>query len=260
MKKAIVLLSGGLDSTTVLAIAQSQGFEVYALSFLYGQRHKIELEFAKKIAQKSGVAEHKIAEIDLRIFGASALTAEIAVPKNRDLTRDKNFCDNSSDAKNYSKNNNDFDVENFANSSAQNVPITYVPARNTIFLSYALAYAEVVGALDIFIGVNAVDYSGYPDCREEFINAFEKMANLATVAGVSGKGELKIHTPLIKMTKKEIIKTGLALKVDYSSTYSCYDPIIIGEKIASCGKCDSCQLRLAGFDEAGARDVINYVL
>ncbi len=228
MKKAIVLFSGGLDSTTVLAIAQNAGFEVYALSFSYGQRHKVELDFAKKIAQKSRVAEHKIAEIDLRIFGASALTAEIAVPKNRELAE-------------------------------KNIPITYVPARNTIFLSYALAYAEVVGASDIFIGVNAVDYSGYPDCRPEFIFAFEKLANLATATGSTKSSDFKICAPLIKMSKKEIIEAGIKLGVDYSSTYSCYDPIIRDKEVLSCGKCDSCQLRLAGFREAKIEDKSNYV-
>ncbi len=215
MKKAIVLLSGGLDSTTVLAMAQKQGYEIYALSFLYGQRHKIELEFAKKIATHYKVKEHKIANIDLRIFGGSALTAEINVPKNRAIDNE--------------------------------IPITYVPARNTIFLSYALAYAEVAQAFDIFIGVNAIDYSGYPDCRLEFINSFEKMANLATAAAVNGKGVYKIHTPLIKLSKAQIIQAGLALGIDYSMTFSCYDPIITGDKISSCGKCDSCQLREAGF-------------
>jgi len=223
--KAIVLLSGGLDSTTVLAMAQNAGFKVYALSFAYGQRHKIELEFAKKIAKKAKVAEHKIAKIDLRIFGGSALTDEIAVPKNRNLSREKN------------------------------IPITYVPARNTIFLSYALAYAEVVGAGDIFIGVNAIDYSGYPDCRPEFIAAFEKMANLATAASTTKSSIIKIHAPLIKMTKAQIIKAGIALKVDYSQTFSCYDPIIIDKKVNACGKCDSCQLRLAGFADAGVTSI-----
>lgn len=226
-KKAIILLSGGLDSTTILAIAQNLGFETYALSFLYGQRHKIELQFAKKIAKEFKVKEHKIAKIDLRIFGHSALTDEIAVPKNRDV-------------------------------SDKNIPITYVPARNTIFLSYALAYAENVGAFDIFIGVNAVDYSGYPDCRPEFINSFEKMANLATAAGVENKRYLTIHTPLMKLSKKEIIEFGTKLGVDYSKTHSCYDPILDGKKIIACGKCDSCQLRLEGFKSANKTDNIKY--
>ncbi len=249
MKKAIVLLSGGLDSTTVIAIAQEMGFEVYALSFAYGQRHKIELSFAKKIARKFKVKEHKIAKIDLRIFGGSALTSEIAVPKDHDFAYEKHG-ENISSSKNCS--------ENSANIEPKNIPITYVPARNTIFLSYALAYAEVVGASDIFIGVNAVDYSGYPDCRPEFISAFENLANLATAASTTGSSAVKIHAPLIKLSKKEIIKTGLGLGVDYSSTYSCYDPIIAGKKVVSCGKCDSCKLRLAGFSEAGVVDKIEY--
>lgn len=227
MKKAIVLFSGGLDSTTVLRIAQQQGFAVYALSFSYGQRHLVELDFAAKLAQKFGAKEHKIATIDLRIFGGSALTAEIAVPKDRALDDGK-------------------------------IPITYVPARNTIFLSYALAYAEVVGADDIFIGVNAVDYSGYPDCRPEFIHAFENLANLATASGSIKSSNFKIHAPLIKLSKKEIIEAGLALGIDYSGTHSCYDPIIKGAEVLACGKCDSCQLRLAGFVEAGIADPSSY--
>ena len=231
-KKAIVLLSGGLDSATVMAIAIKEKFKVFALSFSYGQRHKIELNFAKKLAKKFKVAEHKIAKIDLRIFGGSALTSEIAVPKNS-ISAQKN-CD-------------------------KKIPITYVPARNTIFLSYALAYAEVVGADDIFLGVNAIDYSGYPDCRPEFIFAFEKLANLATATGSTGSSKFTIHAPLIKLSKKEIITTGLALGVDYSSTHSCYDPVIVGKKVFACGKCDSCQLRLAGFREAKFDDKIQYV-
>jgi 7-cyano-7-deazaguanine synthase len=222
--KAILLLSGGLDSATVAAIAKKSGFEIYALSFDYGQRHKTELESAKKIAELSGFAEHKIAKIDLRIFGGSALTSDIPMPT----------------------------VPSIA------IPITYVPARNTIFLSYALAYAEVVGAFDIFVGVNVVDYSGYPDCRPDFIRAFEKLANLATAVGVEGKGEFKIHAPLIKMSKKEIIEAGIKLGVDYSQTHSCYDPIMRGEKIYACGKCESCQLRLAGFASANLSDPIYY--
>lgn len=229
MKKAIVLLSGGLDSATVVAIAQNQGFEIYALSFEYGQRHKIELDQAKIIAKNSNSKEHKIAKIDLRMFGNSALTSEIAVPKNNDFLQHE-------------------------------IPITYVPARNTIFLSYALAYAEVVEASDIFIGVNAVDYSGYPDCRPEFIDAFEKMANLATAASVEGKTKIKIHTPLINLSKKEIIAEGLKLNVDYSHTHSCYDPIVKDEKVFACGKCDSCLLRLKGFKELGKTDPIDYVV
>ncbi len=250
MKKAIVLLSGGLDSTTVLAIAQQQGYEVYALSFAYGQRHKVELDFARKIARKFKVREHKVAKIDLRAFGGSALTAEIAVPKNRDLGLAKDDSE-----KFYHDENCD---KNLAQSRPQNIPITYVPARNTIFLSYALAYAEVVGAADIFIGVNAIDYSGYPDCRPEFIAAFEKLANLATASGATGSSKFHIHTPLITMSKREIILEGIRLKVDYSKTHSCYDPIIEGKKVLACGKCDSCQLRLAGFREAGVVDGGNY--
>ena len=226
-KKAIVLLSGGLDSTAALAIAKKSGFENYALSFAYGQRHEIELQFAKKIAEKFGVKEHKIATIDLRTFGGSALTSEIAVPKNQEILQNR-------------------------------IPITYVPARNTIFLSYALAYAEVVGAFDIFIGVNAIDYSGYPDCRPEFIETFEKLATLATAAGVENKGHFKIHTPLIKLSKKEIIEEGIRNGVDYSITHSCYDPIIEDNKVISCGKCDSCKLRLEGFKAAGIEDNLMY--
>jgi len=229
MKKAIVLLSGGLDSTTVLAIAKNAGFETYALSFAYGQRHKIELESANKIAKELGAKEHKIAKIDLRIFGHSALTDEIEVPKDQEI-------------------------------SAHNViPITYVPARNTIFLSYALAYAETVGAFDIFIGVNAVDYSGYPDCRPEFIATFEKLANLATAAGVENQGSFKIQAPLMMMSKKEIIEKGISLGVDYSKTHSCYDPIIKNGDNYACGHCDSCKLRLDGFKAARTLDPIKYL-
>ena len=224
MKTAIILLSGGLDSATTCAIAKSQGFELYGLSFFYGQRHKIELESAQKIADFFQFKEYKIANIDLRIFGGSALTSDIPMPT----------------------------VPSIA------IPITYVPARNTIFLSYALAYAEVVGAFDIFVGVNVVDYSGYPDCRPDFIRAFEKLANLATAVGVEGKGEFKIHAPLIKMSKKEIIEAGIKLGVDYSQTHSCYDPIMRDEKIYACGKCESCQLRLAGFASANLSDPIYY--
>ena len=229
MKKAIVLLSGGLDSTTVLAIAQNLGFETYALSFSYGQRHEIELKSAQEIAKNLGAKEHKIAKIDLRIFGHSALTDEIAVPKDQEVSK------------------------------FNQIPITYVPARNTIFLSYALAYAEVVGAFDIFIGVNAVDYSGYPDCRPEFIETFERLADLATVAGIENHGRFKIQAPLILLSKKEIIAKGLELGVDYSQTHSCYDPVAKGEEILSCGHCDSCKLRLDGFEAAGIRDPLNYV-
>lgn len=228
MKKAIVLLSGGLDSTTVLAIAKKAGFEIYALSFAYGQRHEIELKSAKKIAEKFGVKEYKIAKIDLRIFGGSSLTSEMAVPKDQEISSTK-------------------------------IPSTYVPARNTIFLSYALAYAETVGAFDIFIGVNAIDYSGYPDCRPEFIQTFEKLADLATAAGVANQGRFKIHSPLIKMSKKEIVEEGLKLGVDYSETHSCYDPVEKNGEIYACGHCDSCKLRLEGFAAAGKKDPIKYL-
>jgi 7-cyano-7-deazaguanine synthase len=227
-KRAVVLLSGGLDSTTLLALAASEGYAVHALSFDYGQRHSIELSAAKKVAHRYGVVQHAVARIDLRVFGGSALTADIPVPKDRDL--------GIADAE---------------------IPVTYVPARNTIFLSYALAFAEVVGAGEIFIGVNALDYSGYPDCRPEFIAAFERMANLATRAGVESKGEpaIRIRTPLIDMSKREIIELGLKLGVDYSITTSCYDPGPEGE---ACGRCDACQLRLRGFSEAGANDPAPY--
>ena len=222
MKKAVILYSGGLDSTTCLAIAKANGFEPYALSFSYGQRHSFELDRAREYAPKVGAVEHRVVDIDLRQFGGSALTTDIEVPKDRPID----------DA----------------------IPITYVPARNTIFLSYALAWAEVLGATDIFIGVNALDYSGYPDCRPEYIAAYESMANLATKAGVE-QGGLKIHTPLINLTKAEIIRQGLELDVDYSLTHSCYDPTAAG---LSCGLCDSCQLRLKGFREAGLPDPIEY--
>lgn len=225
-KRAVVLLSGGLDSATVLAIARSLGYELYALSFSYGQRHVWELEAAARVAAAIGVVKHRTAKIDLRIFGGSALTADIDVPKGRS-----------------------------ADDMAQEIPITYVPARNTIFLSFALAWAEVLEANDIFIGVNALDYSGYPDCRPEFIEAFEKMANLATKAGVEGRQSLKIHTPLIAMTKAEIIQTGVTLGVDYALTSSCYDPSESGEP---CGECDSCLLRQKGFRENGIEDPLRY--
>ena len=227
MKKAVILLSGGLDSTTTLAIAKDQGFECHAISFDYGQRHKIELVNAANIAKNMGADSHKIAKIDLRIFGGSALTDEINVPKDA-LASDE-------------------------------IPITYVPARNTIFLSYALAFAEVIESYDIFIGANAVDYSGYPDCRPEFIASFENMANLATAIYVSGQKKLKIHAPLIDLTKKEIIEAGIALGVDYSQTHSCYDPVNKDGQTHSCGKCDSCKYRLKGFQEAGINDDIFYV-
>jgi 7-cyano-7-deazaguanine synthase len=225
MKRAVVLLSGGLDSATTLAICVAENFQPYALSFRYGQRHAQELAASEKVARSLGAMEHRIAEIDLRAFGGSALTDEIDVPKNRD-----------------------------AGEIAAGVPITYVPARNTIFLSYALAWAEVLGAGDIFLGVNAIDYSGYPDCRVEFIRAFEQLANLATRAGVEGL-RFKIHAPLIELTKAEIIRRGISLGVDYSLTHSCYDPTAEG---LACGICDSCQLRLKGFREAGVKDPIRY--
>lgn len=224
-KNAIVLLSGGLDSATVLAIARAEGYAVHALSFRYGQRHAVELQSAARLAAHFQVAEHVVAEIDLRVFGGSALTADISVPKSRSLTE-----------------------------MSQEIPVTYVPARNTVFLSFALAYAETRGASDIFLGVNALDYSGYPDCRPEFIAAFEQMANLATKAGVEGTQRLKLHTPLIELTKAGIIQRGLALGVDYALTHSCYDPV--GE--LACGQCDSCLLRLKGFAEAGAVDPVRY--
>jgi len=224
--KAVVLLSGGLDSSTTLAIAKSRGFEIYALSFRYGQRHRVELEAAQRIAQHFKVAKHMIVDIDLRLFGKSALTDDIEVPKGRTPQE-----------------------------MGVDIPVTYVPARNTIFLSFALAWAEILGSEDIFIGVNALDYSGYPDCRPEYIAAYERMANLATKAGVEGRQKLKIHTPLIQMTKAQIIKKGLELGADYSLTHSCYDPSETGE---ACGQCDSCLLRLKGFREAGVPDPIKY--
>jgi 7-cyano-7-deazaguanine synthase len=224
--KAVVLLSGGLDSATTLAIAKSQGFDIYSLSIKYGQRHKIELEAAERVAQHCGVSKHMVVDIDLRLFGKSALTDDIEVPKGRKVKK-----------------------------SEGSIPVTYVPARNTIFLSLALAWAEVLGSEDIFIGVNALDYSGYPDCRPEYIAAYENMANLATKAGVVGGQRLKIHTPLIKMTKAQIIKMGLELGADYRLTHSCYDPSATGE---ACGECDSCQLRLKGFRQAGISDPARY--
>ncbi|MEU0584293.1 7-cyano-7-deazaguanine synthase QueC [Streptomyces sp. NPDC006132] len=226
-RPAIVLLSGGLDSTTVLAIAKDQGFTPYALSFRYGQRHSIELEAAQRVAKAQGVARHVIADIDLRVFGGSALTADIEVPKHESLA----------------------DVEEAG------VPITYVPARNTIFLSFALAFAETVGASDIFTGVTAVDYSGYPDCRPEYMEAFATMANLATKAGVEGTSKITLHSPLIALSKAEIVREGLRLGVDYSLTSSCYDP---DEQGRACGKCDTCLLRLKGFAEAGVSDPVRY--
>ncbi|GFO68556.1 7-cyano-7-deazaguanine synthase [Geomonas limicola] len=222
-KKAVILYSGGLDSTTCLAIAREQGFEPYAISFRYGQRHSHEMEVAKRNARPMGAADHLVVDFDLRKMGGSALTSDLAVPKTG--------------------------VEE------NEIPVTYVPARNTIFLSFALGWAEVLGAFDIFIGVNALDYSGYPDCRPEFIEAYEKMANLATKTGVEGS-KLTIHTPLISLTKAEIIKKGLSLGIDYAQTHSCYDP---AEDGAACGLCDSCRLRLKGFAEAGVSDPARYV-
>jgi 7-cyano-7-deazaguanine synthase len=225
MKRAVVLLSGGIDSTTTLAIAIADGYETYALSFDYGQRHRIEAEAARRVANSVGAKEHRVAKIDLRIFGGSALTDDIDVPKQRSETE-----------------------------IARGIPVTYVPARNTIFLSYALAWAEVISAADIFLGVNAIDYSGYPDCRPEFIEAFVNLANLGTRAGVEGR-RFQIHTPLIKFSKAEIIRKAVDLDVDLSLTHSCYDPSAEG---FACGECDSCLLRLKGFREAGIKDPIRY--
>lgn len=223
---AILLLSGGLDSATALAIALRQGYCVHALTFRYGQRHQVEVEAARRVAARFGVTDHVVLSIDLRVFGGSALTSDLAVPKGRSPEE-----------------------------MGQGVPATYVPARNTIFLSYALAWAEVLGAGDIFIGVNALDESGYPDCRPEYIEAFERMANLATWAGAAGKTRLKIHTPLIRLNKAEIIREGLRLGVDYGMTSTCYDPSPAGE---ACGLCDACLLRLKGFGENGASDPVSY--
>jgi 7-cyano-7-deazaguanine synthase len=223
--KAVILLSGGLDSTTTLGVAKANGFEVNALSFRYGQRHQVELDNATNVAKVMGVAKHIVLDIDLRLFGGSALTSDIEVPKNRSIS--------------------DMDI---------GIPVTYVPARNTIFLSFALAWAEVLQAYNIYIGVNALDYSGYPDCRPEFINAYENMANLATKSAVEGLKRIKIHTPLIDLTKSQIIQKGVALGIDYSITSSCYDPKANG---APCRACDSCQLREKGFAEAGLVDPLN---
>jgi 7-cyano-7-deazaguanine synthase len=227
-RSAVLLLSGGLDSTTLLAYAAREGFDVHAMTFRYGQRHATEIDAARRVAARFGVRDHVIADIDLRTFGGSALTNDaLAVPKDRDVS-----------------------------AHAAGIPITYVPARNTIFLSFALAWAEVLEAGDIFIGVNALDYSGYPDCRPEYIAAFERMANLATRGGVEGTNPVRIRTPLIDLTKAEIIRLGLELGVDYAITQSCYDPDASG---AACGHCDACQLRLKGFAEAGAKDPARYV-
>jgi 7-cyano-7-deazaguanine synthase len=225
MKRAVVLLSGGIDSTITLAIAIAEGYETYALSFDYGQRHQIETKAARRIANSLGTKEHRIAKIDLRIFGGSALTDEVAVPKQRSETE-----------------------------IAHGIPATYVPARNTIFLAYALAWAEVIPANDIFLGVNAIDYSGYPDCRPEFIEAFEHLFNLGTKAGVEGR-RFQIQTPLIKLSKADIIRKGAELCVDFSLTHSCYDPTPEG---LACSECDSCLLRFKGFREAGITDPIRY--
>ena len=226
MKKAVILLSGGLDSATTLAIAQNDGFTPYGLTFSYGQRHQFEIGASQKIAEACNLTDHIITEIDLRAFGGSALTDDIDVPKDRS-----------------------------ENTMSGSIPVTYVPARNTIFLSFALAWAEVLQSNDIFLGVNSMDYSGYPDCRPEYIQSFQAMANLATKAGVDGDQSITIHTPLISMTKGEIIRKGLALGVDYSLTHSCYDPDKAGN---ACGRCDSCSIRLKGFQEAGTADPINY--
>ncbi|MBA4274652.1 MAG: 7-cyano-7-deazaguanine synthase QueC [Alphaproteobacteria bacterium] len=225
-RKAVVLVSGGLDSATVLAMAKAQGFSCYALSFRYGQRHVIELEAARNVVLAQGVSAHKVADIDLRLFGGSALTDTMAVPKSENVE-----------------------------SMGEGIPITYVPARNTIFLSFALAWAEVLNAYDIFIGVNALDYSGYPDCRPEFIEAYESMANKATAYGVEAKERIRIHAPIIHMSKAEIIAEGSKLGVDYSLTRSCYDPSPEG---VSCGHCDSCLLRIRGFEMNGLSDPIPY--
>jgi 7-cyano-7-deazaguanine synthase len=226
MKRAVVLLSGGIDSTTTLAIAIAEGYQTYALSFDYGQRHQIETEAARRVADSLGVTQHRIAKIDLRVFGGSALTDDVDVPKQR---ADKQI--------------------------AHGIPVTYVPARNTIFLAYALAWAEVIPASDIFLGVNAIDYSGYPDCRPEFIEAFENLANVGTKAGVEGR-RFHIHTPLIKLSKAEIIRKAAELGIDLWRTHSCYDPSPEG---VACGECDSCLLRLKAFREAGIKDPIRYV-
>ena len=226
-RRAVLLLSGGLDSTTMLALAASEGFEIYALTFRYGQRHEHEVDAARRVAARWGVARHAVTEIDLRAFGGSALTSEsVPVPKDRapdDLTH--------------------------------GIPVTYVPARNTIFLSFALAWAEVLGAEDIFIGVNALDYSGYPDCRPAFIDAFERLANLATAAAVEGRATVRIRAPLLQLSKREILQLGTRLGVDYGMTTSCYDPAADG---AACGHCDACQLRLKGFADAGTADPVGY--
>jgi 7-cyano-7-deazaguanine synthase len=227
-RPAVLLLSGGLDSTTMLAYARAEGYDVYAMTFRYGQRHAMEIEAARRVARHFGVRDHVIVDIDLRTFGGSALTADIDVPKDRS-----------------------------AHAMATGIPITYVPARNTIFLSFCLAWAEVLGATDIFIGVNALDYSGYPDCRPEYVEAYERMANLATRGGVEGTTPMKIRTPLLLLSKREIIELGRSLGVDYSLTLSCYDPSPDG---AACGRCDACTLRLKGFAEAAIADPAPYAI
>jgi len=227
IRRAVLLLSGGLDSTTLLALARRDGFEIHALTFRYGQRHASEVEAARRVAYVFGVAEHVVADIDLRMFGGSALTSDVAVPKDRPLDE-----------------------------MGHGIPITYVPARNTIFLSFALAWAEVLESADIFIGVNALDYSGYPDCRPEYIAAFERMANLATRAGVEGTRPITLRTPLLNLGKRDIIQLGLSLGVDYGLTTSCYDPLTDG---VACGHCDACLLRKKGFADAGVRDPTRYV-
>ena len=227
MKKAVVLSSGGIDSTTTMAVAKNEGYEIYSLSFFYGQRHAFELEAAQKVARAVGVAEHLVINIDLKKIGGSSLTDDIDVPKDRSETE-----------------------------MIQEIPVTYVPARNTIFLSFALAWAEVLKSSDIFIGVNAIDYSGYPDCRPEYVEAFERMANLATKGGVEGTIKTRIHTPLIRLTKAQIIQKGIELGVDYALTHSCYDP---SPKGLACGRCDSCFLRSKGFKEAGVPDPTRYI-
>ncbi len=221
-KRAVILVSGGLDSATALAEARSAGFECYAMSFNYGQRHRQELQAAHQVCEALGVSQHVVIDLNLRAIGGSALTADLAVPKHRDES-----------------------------TMASGIPVTYVPARNTVFLSIALGWAETLGAFDLFIGVNAVDYSGYPDCRPEFIQAFESLANLATQAGVEGQGRFQIHTPLIQLTKAQIIRRGVELGVDFGLTHSCYDPTPAGRP---CGACDSCILRAKGFAEAGLSD------
>ncbi len=231
-KRAVLLLSGGLDSATVLAIAKSEGFRVHALAFSYGQRHDVELRAAERVAEAGGAEELRVATLDLRVFGGSALTSDIAVPKGRAAD----------------------DIE--AAIAHDEVPVTYVPARNTIFLSFALAFAEVLSARDIFLGANRVDYSGYPDCRPEFVAAFEELANVATAHARGGR--VRVHAPLMDMNKADIVRAGTRLGVDYALTHSCYDPVVRGSDAFACGQCDACVLRKKGFDEAGVRDPTRY--